>query len=124
MKLTQILKEIKVNQPLNKMKAFKDILDFDEDMLCNMIQYDTLNSFMMDGYGYDSLEELLNNEFEVDNLQQYLSLITNYYNVVKPGDIIFIGGKITPIMGCKNAIELTRDIGDRELDRYYLALKF
>jgi hypothetical protein len=123
MKLTQILKEIKVNQPGNKMKAFKDMLDFDEGMLCSIIQYDTLNDFM-DSYGHDSLEELLNDEFEADNLQQYVSLITNYYNAIKPGDIIFIGGGITSIMGCKNAIGLVQDIGDRELDRYYLALKF
>lgn len=122
-KLTSILKEIKVNQPLNKMKAFKDMLEFDEGMLTYLIQYDTLNDFM-DEYGYDSLEELLENNYGINNPQPYISLITNYFNTIRPGDITIIGNNITSIIGCKNAIELVRDSGDRCLDRYYIALKF
>ena len=121
MKLTQILKEIKVNQPVNKMKAFKDMLDFDEEMLASMIQDDTLDSFID---GYDSLEDLLTDDYGVDNPQPYTQLITNYYNTIKPGDISIVGGQIMSVAGYKNIIAIQRDIGEREPIEYFLALKF
>jgi hypothetical protein len=122
-KLTNILNEIKVVQPVNKMKAFKDMLEFDEGILTYLIQYDTLNDFM-DEYGYDSLEELLEDNYGIDDPQSYTPYITNYFNYIKPGDITIIGENITPITGYKNAIEIVRDSGDRCLDRYFIALKF
>lgn len=121
MKLTQILKEIKVNQPVNKMKAFKDMLDFDEEMLASMIQDGTLDSFID---GYDSLEDLLTDDYGIDNPQPYIQLITNYYNVIKPGDISMVGGQIMSVAGYKNVIAVSRDIGEREPIEYFLALKF
>lgn len=122
-KLTNILSEIKVNPPVNKMRVFKDMLELDEGMLTYLIQYDTLNEWM-DEYGYASLEELLEDIYGINNPQPYISLITNYFNVIRPGDITIIGENITPIMGYKNAMEIARDSGDRCLDRYYIALKF
>lgn len=122
-KLTNILNEIKVVQPINKMKAFTDMLEFDEGMLTYLIQYDTLNDFV-DESGYDSLEELLEDDFGINDPQSYTPYITNYYNAIKPGDVTIIGENITPITGYKNAVEITRDSGDRCLDRYYIALKF
>ena len=118
MKLTQILKEIKVNQPVNKMKAFKDMLDFDEEMLTFMVQHNTLDSFIE---GYDSLEDLLTDDFGMDDFQQYIPLITNYYNTIKPEDIMLIGEELTPIAGYKNVITILQDNG---VAYYYLALKF
>jgi hypothetical protein len=122
MKLTDILKEIKVNPPLNKRKAFEDMLNFDEAMLTYLVQSDTLNEFI-GGYGYDSLEDMLEDDFGITD-PEYITKINNYYNAIKPGDITIIGESITSITGYKNVIDLVRDSDDRCLDHYFVALKF
>jgi hypothetical protein len=125
-KLTDILKEIKVNQPVNKMKAFTDMLNFDEGMLASMVPFESLDDFI-GNYGYDSLEEALTDNYGIDDPQPYISLITNYYNAIKPGDVAFVKdyeSTITPISGYKNAVVIQRDIGEREPLYYYLLLKF
>jgi hypothetical protein len=123
-KLTkEILQEIKVLTPLNKRKAFEDMLKLSEDMLYLLIQFDELEEFT-DEYGYDSLEDLLINNFGINNPQPYITVITNYYNAIKPGDIIIIESKITSIASYRNAITLTRNSGERCLDEISIALKF
>ena len=122
MKLTDILKEIKVNPPLNKRKAFEDMLTFDEGMLTYLVQSDTLDEFIS-GYGYDSLEDMLEDDFGITD-PEYITKINNYYNAIKPGDITIIGESITSITGYKNVIDLVRDSDDRCLDHYFVALKF
>jgi hypothetical protein len=125
-KLTNILSEIKVNQPVNKMRAFTNILNFDEEMLASMVTFESLNDFIGE-YGYDSLEEVLTDNYGINDPQPYIPLITNYYNAIKPGDVAFVKDyepTITPISGYKNAIVVQRNIGEREPLYYYLLLKF
>jgi len=122
-KLTNILSEIKVNQPVNKMKAFTNMLDFDEEMLASMVSFESLDDFI-DEYGYDSLEEVLTDNYGIDDPQPYIPLITNYYKAIKPGDVAFVGQQIKPISGYKNAMIIQRDIGEREPIYYFLLLKF
>jgi hypothetical protein len=122
MKLISILKEIKVNQPLNKRKAFEDMLNFDEAMLTHLVQSNTLDEFI-GNYGYDSLEDMLADDFGISDTE-YTTKINNYYNAIKPGDVTLIGENITSIAGYKNAVELLRDSGDRCSDHYFVALKF
>ncbi len=119
--LTDILKEIKISPPLNKRKVFEDLLNFDEGMLASIISHDTLDDLLD---GYDSLEELLTYDYGIENPQPYIPLITNFFNVIKPGDIAFVGENIMSVAGYKNVITIQRDIGEREPIYFFLALKF
>jgi hypothetical protein len=118
MKLTSILKEIKISPALNKRKAFEDMLNLDETMLTYLIQHDTLDEFI-EGDIYDSLEDLLVDDFGIDNPAEYITKITNYYNAIKPGDIMIIGESLTPIVDYRNAIVLVTDESE-----YFIATKF
>ena len=117
MKLTDILKEIKVNPPLNKRKAFEDMLTFDETMLTYLIQYNTLDELIGE-YGYDSLEDLLEDDFSITDTE-YITKINSYYNAIKPGDIMIIGESLTSIVDYRNAIVLATDENE-----YCIATKF
>jgi hypothetical protein len=116
-KLTDILKEIKVNPPLNKRKAFEDMLTFDEAMLTYLVQSDTLDEFIS-GYGYDSLEDMLEDDFGITD-PEYITKINSYYNAIKPGDIMIIGESLTSIIDYRNAIVLATDENE-----YCIATKF
>jgi len=116
-KLIDILKEIKVVQPLNKRKVFEDMLNFDEIMLIYLIQHDTLNEFVD---GYDSLKDMLEDDFNITDTD-YITKINNYYNAIKPGDITLIGSDLTSMTDYKNAITLT-NFNDKE--KYFIATKF
>ena len=123
MKLTSILNEITVNPPIDRKKAFNEMLNLDEYLLTFMISHDSLDEFIQ-GWGYTSLEELLIDNFNINNPQSYIPIINNYYKAIRPGDIISIKGNITPIEGCKNAITLVRDEGFGEDEYIPVALKF
>jgi hypothetical protein len=117
-KLIDILKEIKVVQPLNKRKVFEDMLNFDEYTLCLIIQFDTLEDLIINN-DVNSLQELIG-EFYNDYPTKYTTLISNYYNAIKPGDITLIGSDLTSIADYKNAIVLT----DSYEEKYFIATKF
>jgi len=117
-KLANILNEVKVQPPLNKRKAFVDMRQFSETMLVNMIPHESLRDFI-EYYGYDSLEDLLIDNFGINNPEEYILKITSYYNAIKPGDIVLIGYNLTPVVGYMNAIIISDD--ERE---YSILTKF
>lgn len=123
--LSNILSEISINPPVNKRKAFDDMLDFDELMLASMIRFDTLDEFIEE-YGYDSLEEVLTDHYGITDPQSYIPLITNFYRAIKPEDIAYVkeDATITSVAGYKNVVVIQWDIGERNPIYNFLLLKF
>ena len=104
MKLKDILNEVKINSPNNKSKIFDALYDTSRQIFKYAIDYPTLEDFLKAfNYGDNTLEDLLIDDFGYDEdskkLKDTISLIENYYNIIKPGDVKKSDGDRTNIVG-------------------------
>lgn len=104
MKLKDILNEIQVSRPLSKRAAFDAIYDFNP-WLCNYVYGAPSLDEFINNLGYDNISDLLESEYsyEGDELKKAIHIITDYYKVIKPGDVKIGGGKRISVEGYTNA---------------------
>lgn len=88
-KLKNIIKEIKVNKPLNK----KEVLNwwFNEGniyLLSYLTHYPSVKELIAGG-GYNNLEEYLTDDFGLEQYQvkSFIEYIEAYYRIFKPNEI-------------------------------------
>ena len=116
MKLKDILNEVKINSPNNKSKIFDALYDASPQIFKYAIDYPTLEDFLKAfNYGDDTLEDLLIDDWGYDEnsekLKDTISLIEDYYNNIKPGDVKKLDGERTNILGY-NYVEMVCVPGD------------
>ena len=103
-KLAEILDEYKVNSPDNKSKIFDALYNASPQIFKYAVDRPTLEDFLKAfNYGGNTLENLLINDWGYDEdseeLKNAISLIENYYNTIKPGDVKKSDGDRTNIVG-------------------------
>lgn len=114
MKLNDILNEIQVSRPLSKQTAFEAIYNFNPWLCYPVYDSSTIDEFI-EYYGHDNLSHLLEDEYSYqgDQLEEAIYMITNYYRVIKPGDVKIGGGQRMSVEGYKN-VELIYPENDIE----------
>lgn len=78
------------DSPMSKRQIFDEISNFNPNFFPSLFLHDSEKEFLKE-YGYDNLEDMLRYEYsyEGENLEKAKSLITKYYKIIKPGDVLY-----------------------------------
>ncbi len=124
-KLIDILDEIKIRPAITKKEVFDAVYEFNPYLTYSVYASDTLKELITRYYSsYDSLEEFLVDSFnyEGNELQEAIKIIEDYYNVIRPGDVI-VGADKLDVINYKTVEMICPEVGGT--DRCFLvATKF